>query len=318
MIKNYIIILNPTAGKGYAEKFIPEIRAFMESHTLGYRLLVTAKPGHAITLAAENLSSTDTAIIAAGGDGTCNEIINGLMAYRGNVENSAPEKAHIPVLGVLPIGRGNDFSFGAGLPGTLKENLELLTDPHIKPLDIGLIKGGNYPDGRFFGNGIGVGFDTIVGLEAEKMKHIHGAAGYAIGALKTLITYPKPPVIKITYNNATITEEPALISIMNGKRMGGSFYMAPDGINHDGLLNICMTRQGSRRKLLKAMFHYTKGTQSSLDDTITDTADSFHLSAVNGGMAVHADGEIICIDGKELTITCLKHALNFIGKKAAV
>ncbi len=173
-------------------------------------------------------------------------------------------------------------------------------------------------NGRFFDNGIGVGFDTIVGLEAEKMKHIHGAAGYALGAIKTLITYPKAPVLEITYNNKTITEEPALVSIMNGKRMGGAFFMAPEGINHDGLLNICMTKQGSRLKLLKAMLHYTKGTQSTLDDTKTDTAKSYHLLAVEGELAVHADGEIICIAGKELTVSCFKHALLFIGNKGTV
>jgi diacylglycerol kinase (ATP) len=316
MIKNFIIILNPTAGKGYAEKSIPTIKTFMESHALNYRLIITEKPGHAITLATDSLSEPNTAVIAAGGDGTCNEVINGLMAYRDAAGKSA--KKQIPTFGVLPIGRGNDFAYGAGLPNTLEESLELLTEPHIHPLDIGLIKGGDYPEGRFFGNGIGVGFDTKVGLEAEKMKHIHGAAGYALGAIKTLITYPKAPILKITYNNNTITEEPALVSIMNGKRMGGAFLMAPEGINHDGLLNICMTKQGSRIKLLKAMLHYIKGTQAILDDTKTDTAVSYHLLAVEGDLAVHADGEIICIAGKELSVSCNKHALHFIGKKTAV
>ncbi|NQT59476.1 MAG: diacylglycerol kinase family lipid kinase [Bacteroidetes bacterium] len=316
MIKNFIIILNPAAGKGHAEKSIPTIKTFMESHALNYRLIITEKPGHAITLAAESLSEPNAAIIAAGGDGTCNEVINGLMAYRDT--NGKSVKTPIPTFGVLPIGRGNDFAYGAGLPDTLEENLALLTEPHTSPIDIGLVKGGDYPDGRFFGNGIGVGFDTKVGLEAEKMKHIHGAAGYALGAIKTLIIYPKAPVLEITYNNKTITEEPALVSIMNGKRMGGAFYMAPEGINHDGLLNLCMTKQGSRRKLLKAMLHYTKGTQATLDDTKTDTAESYHLLAVEGELAVHADGEIICIAGKELAVSCFRHALLFIGKKASV
>jgi len=316
MIKNFIIILNPTAGKGYAEKSIPIIKTFMESHALSYQLIITEKPGHAMALAAESLSEPNTAVISAGGDGTCNEVINGLMGYRDSTGKSATNP--IPTFGVLPIGRGNDFAYGAGLPGTLEENLALLTEPHISPIDIGLIKGGDYPEGRFFGNGIGVGFDTKVGLEAEKMKHIHGAAGYTLGAIKTLITYPKAPVLEITYNDKTITEEPALVSIMNGKRMGGAFYMAPEGINHDGLLNICMTKQGSRRKLLKAMLHYTKGTQAVLDDTKTDTSASYHLLAVEGELAVHADGEIICIAGKELTVSCYKHALLFIGKKIAI
>ncbi|KQC04118.1 MAG: hypothetical protein APR54_08950 [Candidatus Cloacimonas sp. SDB] len=217
-----------------------------------------------------------------------------------------------PVLGVIPIGRGNDFAYGADIPLTLKDSLNAIV--HGKPahMDVGLVKGGNYPDGRYFGNGIGVGFDTIVGLEAAKMKHIHGAAAYFIGALKTLMLYPSAPDVELTYNEVTSRYSPALISIMNGKRMGGSFYMTPDANNNDGVLNMCLTRQGSRRDLLKTMLYYLKGTQNSLDNTFTAQSSAFMLKAVNGSLAVHADGETICETGKELEVECIPNALKII------
>jgi diacylglycerol kinase family enzyme len=181
-------------------------------------------------------------------------------------------------------------------------------------MDIGLIKGGNFPEGRYFGNGIGVGFDTIVGLEAAKLKHVHGAAAYFLGALKTLIMYPAAPDLELTYNDITYDVSPALISIMNGKRMGGTFFMAPNASNNDGVLNLCLTTQGSRRELLRTMLHYMKGTQHNLENTTTAQSSYFRISAVNGSMAVHADGETICEKGKDLEISCLPHALGIVKK----
>ena len=310
MNKKFFIILNPAAGKGHAVKNIPTIQEFFEKHDLQYEIHLTERPGHAIQLAGEFCNQPGTAVIAAGGDGTCNEVINGLMLTRIN----EPKMKIEPVFGVLPIGRGNDFAYGAGVPATLKESLNALI--HCKPvyMDVGLIIGGDYPKGRYFGNGIGVGFDTIVGLEAAKMKHIHGASAYFIGALKTLILYPPAPDIELTYNDVTSNVSPALVSIMNGKRMGGTFFMAPNASNNDGVLNMCLTRQGNRRELLKTMIHYIKGTQHNLENTTTAQNAAFKLKALSGSLAAHADGETICIDGKELEISCIPKALKIISR----
>ncbi len=305
-IKHLSVIFNPTAGKGNAIKKLPIIKQFLEDNNINYEIHTTKEIGHAIVLAEELSKDPETAIIAAGGDGTINEIINGLM----HAKDKKPELTLI--FGVLAIGRGNDFAYGAGVPASLEDCLKALVEGDIQSMDIGLIKGGDYPAGRYFGNGIGVGFDTIVGLEAAKMKHIHGAAGYMIGALKTLITYPAAPEIEMEINGQKGVYTPALVSIMNGSRMGGTFFMAPDGKNNDGLLNLCMTQQGTRRKLLQTMFHYTKGTQDTLDNTKTALISSITLKAINGEMAVHADGETICEKGKILEISCIPNALNII------
>ena len=305
-IKHFSVIFNPTAGKGNAKKKLPRIKQFLDDNNLNYEIHTTKEIGHAISLAEELCKDPGTAVIAAGGDGTINEVINGLMHAKNNKHELTP------IFGVLAIGRGNDFAYGAGVPATLEDCLNALIKGNFQPIDVGLIKGGDYPSGRYFGNGIGVGFDTIVGLEAAKMKHIHGAAGYMIGALKTLITYPAAPEIEMEINGEKEVYTPALVSIMNGRRMGGTFFMAPDGKNNDGLLNLCMTQQGTRRKLLQTMFHYTKGTQDKLDNTKTALISSITLKALKGEMAVHADGETICEKGKILEISCIPNALNII------
>lgn len=305
MITSYTIIVNPIAGKGYAARKLPAIEKFMEKNKLDYDIILTRHPGHAITLSEEHGRKKSNAVIAAGGDGTCNEVINGLML-------SHKHGRHKACFGVLPLGRGNDFAHGAGIPPKFEEALEVVKNQNINPIDIGLVTGGYFPEGRYFCNGIGVGFDTIVGLRAAKLKHVHGAAAYVIGALQTFIKYPVPPEIMIKHDNDSITLYTAQISIMNGSRMGGIFHMAPNADNKDGLLDLCISSKITRRQAVRALINYTKGTQDKLDYILTERTGSIQLVAVKGGMAVHADGETVCIEGKKLQIDCLPSALNVI------
>jgi len=298
------IIFNPTADKGSAPKHIPAINEFLQKHKIDYEIHLTKAPGHATELAYE-FALQEHIIVSAGGDGTCNEVINGLMQARN-------EKDLVSTFAVIPIGTGNDFAYGAHVPATLQESLQAIIKEKSYCLDIGLVKGGDYPDGRYFGNGIGVGFDTIVGLEAAKLKHIHGALGYVIAALKTLIIYPPAPEVELKYDDTTLNVNPALVSIMNGNRMGGTFFMSPEANNCDGIFNLCMTKQGKRRELLKAMMHYMKGTQSTLEDTTTLQSSIFSLRALHGELAVHADGETICEAGSEINVECIPSALKII------
>ena len=305
-MKRYIIILNPTAGKGHAEKRMPEIEAFFTEHKLSYEIILTQRPGHAIALAEQYALMPDTLIVAAGGDGTINEIINGLMHATKKLQDRIPE------FGVLAIGRGNDFAHSANIPVGLGEDLLRIKNGKPIPMDVGEVIGGDYPQGRYFGNGMGIGFDTIVGLEAAKMNHVHGAAAYALGAIKTLIKYPAAPDLEISYGDKNIRISPALVSVMNGRRLGGSFFMGPKAKMDDGLFDLCMTKQGKRGALLSAMMAYTKGEQGKRDDTMTGRTDKISVKALSGTMAVHADGETICEAGIQLEVINHKHALRII------
>ncbi len=305
MVDKYIIIFNPTAGKGLAKKKLPIIEKFLIKKNVKYKIIETHFMGHAEQIAESYSNEKDTAVIAAGGDGTCNEVINGLMKGK---------KEFAPIFGVLPIGRGNDFSYGGHIPSRLEEALEILLLGNTSYLDVGLIKGGNYPNGRYFGNGIGIGFDTVVGLEAAKMKYLHGAFAYVAGTIKTLIKFQDSPEIEINYSDTKLKLEAIQISIMNGTRMGGLFYMAPEAVNNDGWLDLCVVKHINRRKLINAVSHYLKGTQKGLEGIIMDRSNLFNIKALSGKLIVHADGEIICTDGKELTITCLEKPIRIIHK----
>lgn len=305
-MKSYIVILNPIAGKGTAIKRRPEIEAFFTAAKLDHEIVLTERPGHAIQLAELYGLRRDTFVIAVGGDGTCNEVINGLMAA------AAKTDALKPSFGVLAVGCGNNFAYGANVPAALQDDLRRINNGKTVAMDVGEVRGGDYPEGRYFGNGVGIGFDAIVGFETAKMNHVHGYLAYTLGALKTLIKYPPAPELEISYNGKKHITKPALVFIMNGKRMGGSFFMAPKGRMDDGLFDICMTEQGPRKRLLSAMMAYTKSKQSEREDTRTESTGHILIRALKGTIAVHADGETICKAGTQLEIINHKHALNII------
>jgi len=110
----YFIIVNPLAGRGLGEKSIPRIHEAMQG--MDYKLVRTERVWHARELAeAATLEGYDV-IVSAGGDGTLNEAINGIMHARTKEKN--------PAFTVLSVGTGNDFSSGAGIPVTLEEGLQ--------------------------------------------------------------------------------------------------------------------------------------------------------------------------------------------------
>jgi YegS/Rv2252/BmrU family lipid kinase len=300
------VILNPAAGKGKAAKAYPRIERFLGRQGQGFEIILTEGPGDALEIARGLPLGNDDATVAAGGDGTCNEVANGLLTRP--LAPSAP-----PILGVLPVGRGNDFSSTPEIPQDLEEALGTLIARKLRTLDVGLVKGGFFPDGRYFVNGIGIGFDTKVGFEAAKMK-IKSGISYALGAIITVARYEPSPVIQIRYDDKEMTLPAAIISIVNGRRMGGSFYMGPNALLDDGLLDICCVRHPpTRLKLLNIVLHYPKGTQGECEGVHSDRGSRFHLKALEGGMAAHCDGETVCYDGKELEIACIPGALRLIG-----
>lgn len=305
-MEKQFLIVNPIAGRGAAGKAIPEIEEKLQSLDIQYDLVQTEKPGHGIELAAEAVSKGYTSVVAVGGDGTSNEVINGMM-------HSASQGPITSKFGVLPIGRGNDFSYGMGVPQDLEKAYQTLVRGLTRPIDVGFVKGGDYPEGRYFGNGIGIGFDTVVGFESLKLpSFIHGTPAYLIAALKTIFLYFNAPLLRINIDGETIEQPCLLVSVMNGRRMGGSFVFAPDSESDDGLLNLCIVRQVTRLQVLGLMPKVMSGTQSEHEAVSMPAGKHIQIEAINGTLPVHADGETICEAGKKLEVTILQKQLELI------
>ena len=300
------VIVNPAAGKGAAKKALPEIESILMDLGLDYDIVMTEHPGHAISLAKDAGSNGYAAVVAVGGDGTANEVINGLMHAKNNSQLTAK-------FAVLPVGRGNDFSFSMGVPQDLESACRILVEGKSRKIDIGLLKGGDFPDGRYFGNGVGVGFDTIVGFEAAKLPaFLSGVPGYLIAAVKTIFLYFQAPLLRVELDSETIEQHCLLVSLMNGRRMGGSFMFAPESESDDGLLNLCIARQVTRLQVLGLFPKVMSGTQADHPAIQMPTTRHATIEALSGTLPVHADGETICKAGKKLEIEVLERQLELI------
>lgn len=300
-MSKYRIIVNPISGRGAGEKSIPPLCRYLELQGMEYELLRTERPGHAIELARSAAEAGCDTVIGVGGDGTANEIINGLMLAQGGAS-----------MGMLAVGRGNDFAFGVGIPKGLEAGFRVLCDGYRKRIDIGRVVGGDYPQGRYFGNGVGIGFDAVVGFEALKMTRLTGFLSYIVAALKTIFLYYQAPTLSIEYDGQEIRLPALMVSIMNGRRMGGGFMMAPDASPADGLLDLCIAGQVSRGRILALIPHFLKGDQNKQASITTARARQVRVTALKGVLPAHADGETLCVQGKQLAIELLPAQLELI------
>jgi diacylglycerol kinase (ATP) len=305
-MNKYLVILNPSAAKGAAIKKKPEIEKHLQAAGLDYTLIVSEKPGAPMALAKEAFDKGYDFVVAAGGDGTSNEIINGLMEAK-------LEGQKIPSLGVIPAGRGNDFAVSMGIPGDLAGAVKAIADGKTRTIDIGQVTGGNYPEGKFFGNGIGIGFDTIVGFEAAKLpSFLSGMPGYLIAAIKTIFLYFKAPLLRVVLDHETIEQPCLIVSVMNGKRMGSSFKMAPRSKPDDGLFNLMMVGQVSRLRVIKLIGKIMAGTQEGQPAVKMPLTSALEITALTGSLPVHADGETICEKGDHLSVRIFPKQIDLI------
>lgn len=302
---NVKIILNPAAGKGTALNAVPQVKRLLKELNVDFDLVQTEHPWHAVELTQNAVQEGYSVVAAMGGDGTVNEVINGLMKTAGD----GPCKA---ALAVLTVGRGNDFAFGAGLPIDLEKDCQILARGERKKIDVGCVFVDDDSDCRYFGNGIGIGFDAVVGFVAAKQKHLQGFLGYLVAALKTLFLYFQAPKVHMQFNNKDKEQAALMVSIMNGQRMGGGFMMAPDGIPDDGKLDLCIAGAPGKLQTLALMLKFMNGTQSQSDFIQTDRIDKILIEALEGVLPAHADGETLCGEGQRLQVEILSNRLEII------
>ncbi|MBC8505850.1 MAG: diacylglycerol kinase family lipid kinase [Anaerolineales bacterium] len=303
-MRKYKIIVNPESGRGEGGRAIPQIEDLLNSHTLDFEIVRTEKPWHAVELAQQAATEGFDVVVAAGGDGTANEVLNGLMRAKNAGVNAA--------MAVLPIGQGNDFAFGMEIPSDLETACLALAKDRRRMIDVGRVTGGRLLEGRFFGNGIGIGFDAVVGFEALKLKRLHGFPAYLVAALKTIFLFFKAPKVRIDLDDESLTLPALMVSIMNGRRMGGGFMMAPHGDPGDGILDLCIASEVSKLKIFALILRFMKGDQGTHPAVQFKRSKRAKVTALEGVLPTHADGETVSTEKTELSIELLASQIEVV------
>jgi YegS/Rv2252/BmrU family lipid kinase len=284
---------------------IPVIEKLMKDRGLAFDLIRTERPWHAAELAYQAVAQQYDTVVAAGGDGTINEVINGLVRARRDGLNGT-------ALSLLTVGRGNDFGFSLGVPHELHQAVETLAAGRRRRIDIGELRGGLFPQGRCFGNGVGIGFDAVVGFESVKLAPLSGFASYLVAALRTILLYFHAPTVRIELDDETIVQPALMVSIMNGRRMGGGFMMAPQSNPEDGKFDICIAGEVSRLEILKIIPRFLKGTQAGHPAIQFRTSRHVKVTALNGWLPAHADGETMATKADCLEMEVLPGAVDLL------
>jgi YegS/Rv2252/BmrU family lipid kinase len=298
-------IVNPVSGRGRGRQILPQLVEKFQSANLDYELMQTEKPWHAASMAENAAREGYDLVVTASGDGTANEVVNGLMKARANGFNKT-------AFTILPVGTGNDMNFGLGTHLTMEDGIRSLTNGVRRRIDVGFVRGGDYPQGRYFANCIGIGFDAVVGFEAAKIRWASGLPVYLMAVLKTVFLYFKAPEIKFSLDGDSFIERSLMTSIMNGRRLGGGFMTAPDGDPGDGWFDLCIVSEATRMRLFQLIPHFLKGTQATQPEIKMMRARQVKIEALDGTLPVHVDGETLCYEGKSLEIELIPQALEFI------
>ena len=309
--KDILLIINPNASKGRGRKKAKQIQALFRGLGRECTVAYTRAPGHAESLARRGASYGYDTIVAAGGDGTVNETVNGIL--KSGAKNVR--------MGVIPIGRGNDFAWMAGIPGNQKKAVRLIASGNAKRIDAGLCKDTEHPDGMYFVNGAGFGFEPMVNFKAMEYKHINGMLSYAIAFLSILAHPPKPYSVMLTIDGESRRLETQQISVSNGRRMGSAFIMAPLAEIDDSYFDVMYTTHGFERKgLLKAVLAFFRGAQiSDKNDFAYIKAREVIIKADEAVVEAHCDGELFSHHGRSITITICPGALElFCGTSPSV
>ena len=222
-----LLIVNPSSGRELATDNADRIEASLRTRYDDIEVVTTQGDGDAERAAATAAASGRGTVFVAGGDGTVNEAVNGVAGAGALGEIR---------FGIIPLGTGNDFAAGLGIPADVDAALEVLAQERELRVDLGKV------NGRVFINTSGGGYIAEVSVAVTpQLKTIAGRLAYLIGGAQAMWEYE--PV------SATISAEPGgfrlglklyAFAVCNSRLIGGGRLIAPSAIIDDGLLDVCL------------------------------------------------------------------------------
>jgi YegS/Rv2252/BmrU family lipid kinase len=297
------LIFNPTADKGHAWEQASKIKQFFEQH-IGTTWCTTENPGHATQLAYLAAEEGYNTVAALGGDGTVHEVINGLMQIRKEIR---------PLLGVIPLGSGNDFANNNGVESDPDKAASRLLSGQSKAIDIGYLQddtGGQ----AYWDNTLGIGFDASVTIQSRKITRLQGFPMYLWAVIQTVILHHDVARMMIQTDTETIEQDVLMLVLCNGPREGGGFHVAPDARSDDNIFNFVMIKDVSRLMMFRLIPEVMNGTHGRFKEVKLGEFSDLHLK-FNRPMSIHVDGEIYVgfdSDVRELSVNLFPSELQLI------
>lgn len=295
MHKRVVVIANP-AAKTMSGKGLESAVSYFRANGHDAELLVTERSGHATELAHIAALQKPFRIIAAGGDGTINEVVNGI------VHSGVP-------LGILPFGTSNVLAKELAIPENALDAADIVLREEPVTVSLGKIEcmHGTSPAVRFFCLMAGIGFDAdAVYTVDSRLKRVSGKGAYLYSGLRIFFSY-HPAQLHFSVDGKEYTGYGAVIA--KASKYGGNFRIAPDVSLTAPDLRICLFRGSRKRDLLRYVFGIIRGTHISDPNILYVRADT---AEVLGPAHIQVDGDYLGTTPARLSVE--KNALQVVWR----
>jgi len=280
------LIVNPAAANGAVGKNWPRLCDFLQAEGAEFDAVLTEEPGHATLLARQALDDGFRTIVAVGGDGTVNEVVNGLVE-EGTVD---PEVA----LGIVPCGTGADFTRTLDIPRDYVEACRHLLRLETRLVDLGKVTcvcEGREVE-RYFINAAGLGFDgEVCDLVNRFPKVLGGTIPYLTCLLIGLVTYRNKNVV-FSFDGQSARGRVNSVVVCNGRYFGGGMFIAPGAAFDDGLFCVVVLGNLNKLEVVVNLPRIYKGTHLTHPKVSHFAAQEVHVEAQER-MFLQAEGELI-------------------------
>jgi diacylglycerol kinase (ATP) len=281
------VIVNPAAANGAVGKRWPQMRDVLRAEGGQFDASLTEAPNHATELAREALFAGYRTIVAVGGDGTFNEVINGLV-----VEDRTDPAVN---LGIISGGTGSDLVRTLGIPHDYRAACHRLLCGKLHCVDLGLIT--CVSEGReiqrYFLNVAGLGFDGEVAERTNcSSKALGGTVPFLSSLFVSLLTYQNKTVEVTLDGQQCLQQRANSVMVCNGRYVGGSMHIAPHAAPDDGLFDVVIIGDTSKLEVIANVPRIYRGTHLSHPKVDEYRAREVRVKAQER-MLLQADGELI-------------------------
>jgi len=281
----YLMIVNPASAGGTTGRRWPRVREVLR-HVVQFDEAICRYPGHAVKLGREARGARYRYVVCVGGDGTVNEVVNGIF--------SARESEPVPVLGVLPSGTGSDFSRTLGVPHHIEAACLRLLAGETTVCDLGVVsyEGEDGTTRRYFVNAAGVGYDAeVVRRRNGFSRYVRGTVPYVASVVSTFLSYENRAVTVVA-DGETRTHRILALVLGIGKYFGGGMRVAPEASIDDGLFDLVTIGDVGRLELLWNLPRVYRGTHLGHPKVTCCKASDVQVEA-DQPLLIQADGELL-------------------------
>ena len=297
MFERIACVVNPMAGSGRSGELVERIRKIFLSRGIRLSIEESRSGPHAVQTA-KHLASEHEVVVAVGGDGTVNDVANGIIGSKA-------------ALAVIATGSGNDFASLLKMPREKELVCDMIVQGRVKRFDAGRVVAREKQASRYFVNTFGIGFDAEVAYEAHRIPFLKGLPLYLSGLIKTLLKFQTVNFELESADGRRLSKECFMVCVGNGDREGGGFRITPDANPCDGLLDVCVIAKVPLRRVFRIVGSVLKGKHQGLTDIDYFKAKSITIRSETP-VRVHADGEVYPDCLREISVEVIPGCLPVV------